>query len=401
MSDYQSISSAPAQPRRNWYLTVLIVGSTLFAVGGVARALFYGPVHARWLIAHAANELIAQRVESAETWLDKAYATSKDIASDRDYWRLRFEILSGKKPIPPGELDAFVDEAIESIVRDADPAYRSEVASQLSRLLFNDMHFKQALKILDEVFPPMGERTSSENNEVAYTRVIAQGDLDLALKEINLALEDRRVAQFSQLFDTKAWILYKKGDTEKALTFAQAAVREWYREIAAVNPSYALLLLPDDRFSLAPKKYGQLSPTAPVDEDSPLDRTKPGMQSDAADKSQFSEFAKALAVIQEALEDREAQSVDQPKETVRQSATKSEGNKSNEAEKDQFESTERILDVINSSNIGRDRGSHLHTTAVLRYHRACILDELNRLEEAQKDYYWLDEFGYTQIGDLY
>jgi hypothetical protein len=56
---------------------------------------------------------------------------------------------------------------------------------------------------------------------------------------------------------------------------------------------------------------------------------------------------------------------------------------------------------LRAANIGRDRGSLLHTTAVLRYHRACILEDLNKMDEAQKDYFWLDEFGYSITNDLY
>jgi hypothetical protein len=37
------------------------------------------------------------------------------------------------------------------------------------------------------------------------------------------------------------------------------------------------------------------------------------------------------------------------------------------------------------------------TLAVLRFHRACILDELGRGEEAEIDYDWLDRFGFSDV----
>jgi tetratricopeptide (TPR) repeat protein len=387
MSDYSSNLNASSYPKRNWYLTVLIVGSTLFAVGGVVRALFYGPVHARWLVAHAANELAAQRVDSAVSWLDKAYSASSDIASDSDYWRLRFEILSGKKPLPSDELDQFVNEAIESINKDADQFYKTTVASKLSRLLFNDMYFKHALLVLEKTLPPLEDRTPSENNEIAYTRSIAGQDLDMALTEINRSLQDRNTNQFSQLFDTKAWILHKKGDSEKAIKFADAAVKEWYKEIAAANANYALLLLPDDKFTLTKKDnepkidspFLEENPeTAPPKRQQPTPANRPNSQPESNDP---------FVTLDTFLSKYKIDPVQSSKEPNRQPVEKA---------------TDFASELpLKTTSVGRDRGSLLHTTAVLRYHRACILEDLNKTAQAQKDYYWLDAFGYTNTDDLY
>ena len=387
MSDYSSNLTASTYPRRNWYLTVLIVGSTLFAVGGVFRALFYGPVHARWLVAHAANELAAQRVDSAISWLDKAYSSSADIASDLDYWRLRFEILTGKNPLPADELQQFVNEAIESINRDADQAYKIKVALKLSRLLFNEMYFKHALIVLDKILPPPEERTASENNEIAYTRSIAEQDLDLALTEINRSLQDRNTNQFSQLFDTKAWILYKKGEPEKALKFANAAVKEWYKEIAAANANYALLLLPDDKFTLTKENDEPTIDSPFLAENRQAAPLKPLPQKPAIAPSRRTESMEPFVTLDAFLAKYKIKPIQSSKDPQTNSDEKPKDSESELPIKD--------------SGIGRDRGSLLHTTAVLRYHRACILDDLNKTEEAQKDYYWLDAFGYTKTNDLY
>lgn len=387
MSDYSNNLNTQSYPKRNWYLTVLIVGSTLFAVGGLFRAFFYGPVHARWLVAHASNELAAQRVDSAVSWLDKAYKASSDIASDSDYWRLRFEILTGKNPLPIDELDQFVNEAIESINRDAYQIYKTTVASKLSRLLFNETYFQQALLILEKTLPPLEDRTSSENNEIAYTRAIAGQDLDLALAEINRSLEDRNVNQFSQLFDTKAWILHKKGESEKALKFANAAVKEWYKEIAAANANYALLLLPDDKFTLTKKEnesaidspFLKENPEAtPTKPHQPAATTRPGLPSESND---------TFVTLDTFLSKYKLDPVQPAKEPI-----------SDRGEKPTVDSSKLPM---KTTGIGRDRGSLLHTTAVLRYHRACILEAVNEIDQAQKDYYWLDAFGYTNTNDLY
>lgn len=387
MSDYSNNLTTASYPKRNWYLTVLIVGSTLFAVGGVFRAFFYGPVHARWLVAHAANELAAQRVDSAVSWLDKAYSASSDIASDSDYWRLRFEILSGKNPLPPDELDQFVNEAIESINKDAYQIYKTTVASKLSRLLFNETYFKQALLVLEKTLPPLEDRTPSENNEIAYTRSIAGQDLDLALAEINRSLEDRNVNQFSQLFDTKAWILYKKGESETALKFADAAVKEWYKEIAAANANYALLLLPDDKFTLT-KKENEPAIDSPFLEGNPeATPTKPQQPAAAFQPELQPEKNDSFVTLDTFLSKYKMDPVQSSKET-----------NSDRGEKPAVDSSNL---PVKTAGIGRDRGSLLHTTAVLRYHRACILEALNKIDQAQKDYYWLDAFGYTNTNDLY
>jgi hypothetical protein len=34
--------------------------------------------------------------------------------------------------------------------------------------------------------------------------------------------------------------------------------------------------------------------------------------------------------------------------------------------------------------------------AVVRFHRACILDELGQTEKSELDYRWLDQFGFTE-----
>lgn len=387
MSDHSSNLTASTYPRRNWYLTVLIVGSTLFAVGGVFRALFYGPVHARWLVAHAANELAAQRVESAVSWLDKAYNSSSDIAGDQDYWRLRFEILSGKNPVPAEELEQFVKEAIESINRDADQAYKIKVASKLSRLLFNEMHFKHALIVLEKTLPPLEERTASENNEIAYTRSIAEQDLDLALTEINRSLQDRNTRQFSQLFDTKAWILYKKGEPEKALKFADAAIKEWYKEIAAANAGYARLLLPDTEFSLIKNKDNSPISLPFFDDGSQEESMRSASLESAIGLKIKPNSDQPLGRINPLLKEE----IFARREPIEESQMPSDGNT--------IDPEAKIVDT--SYGLGRDRGSPLHTTAVLRYHRASILDDLNKYETAQKDYLWLQLFGFTKTSDLY
>lgn len=371
-------------------MTILIVGSTLFAAGGVIRALFYGPVHARWLIAHAANELAAQRVDSAVSWLDKAYDSSADIASDSDYWRLRFEILTGKNPLPAEELEQFVNQAIESINKDADSAYKIEVALRLSRLLFNETYFNQALKILEKTLPPIGERTATVNNEIAYTRSIAEQDLELALAEINSALQDRSTTQFSQYFDTKAWILYKMGQPEKALTFANAAIKEWYREIASANAAYALLLLPDEEFKLIKNKQGYPLPLPPFDESAKDKSTSTKALESSVGLGKDAASLKPNVQINPLLENEALNS-----QTPMESKTDADS-----APTQGFGISPGKF-VTQSRSIGRDRGSPLHTTAVLRYHRACILDDLNKYELAQRDYYWLHEFGFTKTSDLY
>jgi hypothetical protein len=33
---------------------------------------------------------------------------------------------------------------------------------------------------------------------------------------------------------------------------------------------------------------------------------------------------------------------------------------------------------------------------VVRFHRACILDEVGRTDESELDYRWLDQFGFTE-----
>jgi len=38
--------------------------------------------------------------------------------------------------------------------------------------------------------------------------------------------------------------------------------------------------------------------------------------------------------------------------------------------------------------------------AAVRFHRACILDELGRTEESELDYRWLDQFGFTEPDKL-
>jgi tetratricopeptide (TPR) repeat protein len=334
-----SMSDQPSRrEKKSWYFPALLLGTTLFLVGGVIRALVSGPVHARWLVAYAANELIANRVESAKDGLDRAFSSSKDIVSDTDYWRLRFELITGKSPVDPTEIDALVDEAIDTIPSNTTESRRLAVSFYLANLLLEESSFKQTVRLLEKLLPPADQRPPKVNNLIAYSRSLAKVDLGTALTEINIALQTQADPE---LFDTKAWVLYRLGKFDLALRFSDASIREFYAAIKAKDTARHLSLLPDENFTIEKR-------TAPDEaippELSPFP-TKPNLSKRVVEKDEVA-------------------------------------NKSNKSKR---LATDPLVRII----------------AVMRYHRACILDALNRTTDAQRDYLWLDHFHFTDAESLF
>jgi tetratricopeptide (TPR) repeat protein len=335
----------PRQQKRSWYFSALVIGTSLFLVGGVARALFYPPAHARWLVAFAANELIAERVESAKELLDRARAMSDDIVSDSDYWRLRSELISGKESIVVAEIDALIDDAIKSVPIYASEARRAIIAIQLGGHLYEQKFIKQSIRLQESLFPPADQRLPVYNNSLAYSRSIIKVDLQTALNEINLALTEEPNPMF---FDTKAWVLYRLGNYDLALKFSDASIRETYAQWRTQDLATYNRLLPDENFTIQ-----KVSPDS----------------IDAASQ--------------------DGQKSSSPSSLIPESPSKETPSTQKEKPK-QSKKSKRI-----------DMDPTLRDVAVMRYHRACILDALNRTDEAQRDYLWLDRFKITEVDSLY
>lgn len=237
-----NLRAEPSRVLRNAILLIAI----LIPVIPVARIYFWQHALPRWYLAHAANELAAERVDSARQTLDRSIEMDPSIASDLHYWRLRLDLLLGQKELPNEQLEEFIAHVFDHLQHMESVPLRAAVSDWIASRLLQERQAPAAVRIMSRFFPSIAERTPVQNNDLAYARAIASVDLDLASKEIDAAL--RKTSERNPGFlDTKAWILHQQGKNQLAQEFSQAAIELLYRDLAGLNPSLAQAFYPDEK----------------------------------------------------------------------------------------------------------------------------------------------------------
>ncbi|HUP80156.1 MAG TPA: hypothetical protein VM260_16500, partial [Pirellula sp.] len=228
------------------------------------------------------------------------------------------------------------DESVSQISRLAKPQ-QAAVAAFVANMFQLNRETVLAIELLESHLPPISQRKANDNNTIAYFRSLAKKKLEIALQEIDSAL----VADGTQnemFLDTKAWVLHGLKEDAKALPFASEALKKLYSAIER------------------------------------LESVRP------ADRREFHSWLYSDTFEKMNNNDSE----------IGNDSTK------NVSQLNRLEALKLRYPYVSPSGIDEIA----KTIAAFRFHRACILDELGRTEESDRDYAWLDNFGFTNTDKL-
>lgn len=333
---------------RNYLTWFIVLATCSVALGPLCLQLVGPAAYARWMLAKAANEYQDNHPEEAEKTLAKAFKASSSITGDPEFWKLRFQMVFHKKNPDPDVLSKLSEEA-KSWFPKMDPPRRAQFAKLFADLFQENGQLHLALDVLQTGYPPIKERSSKENNELAYFRSLLDEDLEIALQEINLAMAES--PNEPAFMDTKAWVLHRLNRNDAAIKFADASVKGYYESFKEVS----------DNKKDSLEFYKMLEPDP---ENLKLERSTEDTTSNA-------------------------------------SATNATQIDAKEADPLGKEADPLGKIVKRFPLIQRERIEFLaHIIAVVRYHRACILDELGRMDDSKIDYDWLARFGFSDFNKL-
>lgn len=291
-------------------------------------------------MAWAANEYQNGHPEEAERAIEKASSLSSQLATDAEFWKLKFDLVFNKAKPNPESITRLFEESVDKIAR-VPKAQQAIIASYLGQLFHLSHENELAVEMMETYFEPISKRDPAENNGLSYFRSLAKKKLATALKEIDAALVADGSAR-EEYLDTKAWVLHGLNKDQEALPFAEEAIKKLYAQI---------------------KKYNGVR---------------------AADRFEFHALLSSDAVAKSETTDptEDGKSKKETSKTVPLA--------------NRLDEIKRRFAYINPTNIDE----LAKKIAALRFHRACILDELGRTEESDLDYAWLDSFGFTETDKL-
>ncbi len=322
------------------YLTTIILVAVCALVLGPLFAGFLGSDwRARWMLAWAANAYQDGHPEEAEETLKRASELSSQLATDSEFWKLKFDFVFNKEKISSEAVSKLFDESLTQISR-APEHQQSIIASFVGQLFHLHRKNDLAVKVLEKFYPPISKRDAAENNTIAYFRSLTGKGLETALFEIDAALVADGTSR-EEYLDTKAWVLHGLRKDDVALPFIEEAVKKLYGHIQRYSGVRMA-----DRLEFHAWLY-----------------------SDVVAKTNATASADPVAV---------------EKIKYKESAPK------------RLDDLKLRFPYINPVELDE----LVRKIAALRFHRACILDELERNEESDLDYAWLDRFGFTETENL-
>lgn len=356
---------------------------------------------ARWVLAQAANEYQNGDPLGAKQSLERAISISPDISADRQYWKLRFQLTLDKSDAKPSDAQALLNESLESIPKLEENRLMATLA--VGELFGDYDRVDLAIQLMDHSFPDIKKRPAILNNTLAYFRSLEKTQLDVALQEINIAIQQTvadRDLRLYQLFDTKAWVLHGLGQNQLAYKFADQSVKAAYDSL----DNWRMLLeadpLPANRtFKMAAKQANSIQlpnqPTTRVPSES-----DPFVNNSSSDSPleipEQTITAPSDAGLSDAGPKTGGGSTSAPEVNFGRSLLKAVANVKQQRETDPIQEAKKKLRA--SDHYAFDQAARI--LAVIRFHRACILEDLGRMEEAEIDYAWLDRFGFTNTQNL-
>lgn len=323
-------------------LTTIIIAAVCALALGPLFAGFLGPDwRAKWMLAWAANAYQDGHPEEAEETLIRASELSNKLATDPEFWKLKFDFVFNKEKTSSEAVSRLFEESVTQISRA--PEYQQAlIASYVGELFHLKRKNDLAVEVLTKFYPPISKRDAAENNTIAYFRSLTKKGLETALLEIDAALISDGTSR-EEYLDTKSWILHGLNKDDIAFPFIEEAVKKLYSHIKGYNG-----IRTADRMEFHAWLYSDV-------------------------------VAKTIAVDSS---DEEAV------EKIKDAKKPPTPNKL-----DEMKLRFSYINPIEIDDLARK-------IATLRFHRACILDELGRNEESDLDYAWLDRFGFTDTEDL-
>lgn len=320
------------------------------------------------MLAWAANAYQNGDPDDADMTLRRASDLSTAIATDEDFWKLKFELVFNKEKRTQEDI-AKLFEASMTLIAKLPKDQRAIVATEVAQRFHLQKLNEQAVNLMEAFYAPLSERIAGENNDIAYFRSLAKKNLDVALKEIDAALIADGTSR-KEYLDTKAWVLHGLHRDEEALRFANEAIAKLATEFRKKLPeadqkAFMTLLFPEIELQDKPAESRKEMPSTEVHaSDESSASQKDGSRGGDETKSDLKADLKADAIARGAS----------PLEVMR----------------DLFPHINPIAIEAVAKQI-----------ASLRFHRACILDELGRYDESDLDYAWLDRFGFTNTSEIF
>ena len=96
---------------------IIIVAVCALALGPLFAGVFGPEWRARWMLAWAANEYQNGHPVEAETMLRRASELSSELATDPEFWKLRFEFVFNKEKPSSDAIKTLFDESVNHISR--------------------------------------------------------------------------------------------------------------------------------------------------------------------------------------------------------------------------------------------------------------------------------------------
>jgi tetratricopeptide (TPR) repeat protein len=360
---------------RNYSVFLIVLATCALALGPFCAVLVGPSGYARWMLAHAANEFQHEKPIEAEAILQKAIDASREIAADPEYWDLRFQLVFDKTAPDAAKIASLKEDAIR-FLSELEDRERYVASLIVSNLFQENDQYTHAIDVLQTLYPQFEKRTAGMNNNIAYFRSLLGQDLALALSEINFSLESDASAGS---MDTKAWILHGLGRDTEALKFANKGLEMVYKSLAngdliAIDQKIQLISDPSEAKLFARMFAPDLNTIKKKAQGNEPDVPNPQPQ-DEADLD---------AILKGMSEDPKASpSNPAPAETRPQGLEPLEMIKNRYPQIDPF-----LIEGI------------AKTIAVMRYHRACILHDLGRFDEWERDHTWLELFGFEDTAKL-
>jgi tetratricopeptide (TPR) repeat protein len=392
--------------RSNRSLTsIAIVVAFLLAAYPVLRVYIPGPSRARWMLAYAANERVAGRVDNALGALEKSFQSDPEIVHDSQYWQTKLEIAFGRSPIQDEEVEKLVGHAIETMQSSKDANRRFMISKVLASTLLREKYWGLATDLLDQSY----KHDPGIARDLLYWRLRTQIVFDRSpvrdedaeqladhaiesLKNFQDAGQRSLISMVmastlmkKQFWDLSISVLEELLESPQKRTAEQNNLLAYCRSLSMTNLKQALV-----EIDLALKRDGDIP--AYLD-------TKGWVLYQSGKYEEALSFAnRAVTGFSEELQ-RNAPELYKLLTDKQTPANAIPFPKTDTTSGE--EGTESPSPKTTPNTIQIEIAEMAKSYAVVRLHRARILEGLGQQEEAKQDFEWIKSMGIDDLSDLY
>lgn len=221
------------RPKSGWFNKLIVLATVGLVVGPILLPALKRE-RAKWRLAAAMNEVEIGGDGSLADNLEKASAELGDLKEHHDFW-----VFLTKQAL---EEDF---ERVPEVIRDAKEsgaAYGELANYAIGWLSVRDSYRTAStlVEIQELVLDKQLRANPIVRNDLAYRRALVADDLDLALTDINEAIE--AYPNDASFRDTRAWVLYQMGRPIEALEDADHAVEKFEETLEEQEEFNASLL---------------------------------------------------------------------------------------------------------------------------------------------------------------